>query len=172
MPSPNIGELLDFQTQLCDATASILTAGFAGLTPTFAPQVLVPRDSDTELTPRVEVGFEVGPALLQYGAIGQADPRQVPVAYHGNLTLRLVTTRPDDNARMSPLHPVMVGYSRYFMSAGAKLFTQTNLPWLQILEMLPAQCGSQLQDHKEQDVDVLTWAVKFAIRNEYWPALA
>lgn len=172
MPSPNIGELLDFQTQLCDATGSILTAGFAGLTPTFAPQVLVPRDSDTELTPRVEVGADIGIAIRQYTTIGQASPRQVPIAYEFALSLRMVTTRPDDNARMSKLHPVLVGYGRYFMSAGAKLFTETNLPWLQILDLWPTQCGSQLQDHKEQDVDVLTWAGKFAVRDAYWPALA
>lgn len=171
MANPNIGELLDFETQLEAAGASVLTAGFGGITPPLAPQILVSRDSDTEETPRIAVQFDTGVPILQYGAIGQANPKQVPVAYQGVFTLSLATTRPTDNAKMDPLHPILRGFCRYFFSAGAKVFTETNLPWLQILEMLPAQCAAQLQQTKEQDVDVMTWNVKFAIRPEYWPLL-
>lgn len=171
MPNPNIGELLDFVTQLEAAGASILTAGFAGITPALAPQIVVSRDSDTLETPRIGVQFTVGPAILQFGAIGQANPKQVPVAYLGTFALTIATTRPNDNAKQNPLHGTLVGFSRYFFSAGAKAFTETNLPWLQLLEMLPAQCAAQMQENKEQDLDVLTWDAKFAIRDQYWPAL-
>lgn len=171
MPNPDIGQLLDFDSQIESAVNTILVAGFGGIAPPLTPQVVQTRDSDTMVTPRIEIKFDVGPAILQYGAIGQANPKQVPVAYRGNLSLTIVSTRPFENAAMTPVHNTLVGFSRYFMSAGAKQFNDATLPWLQMLEMIPAQCGSQLQDHKEQDMDVLTWDVKFAVRNEFWPML-
>ena len=172
MPSPTIIELYDFDTQIEDAVAAVLVAGLAGVTPALVAQVNVSRDSATLATPRIDVEFTRGPAILQYGAVGQADPRQVPVAYHGTITILISTTRPNDNALMTPVHGPLRGAVSYFLSAGAKVFTSSNLPWLQILEMLPAQGQRLTQQNKEQDVDALTFAVKFAINQSSWPATA
>lgn len=169
MPNPTIIELYDFETQIESAVKGIIQAGLvtAGLPDI---PVSVSRDSDVEVAPRVEVTFETGPADKQMTAIGQSNPKQVPAAYAGALTVKIVTNRPQDNAKMDPIHGPLRGAVRWILSAGAHPFNDTNLPWLQVLLMLPGQTGTQLQDEKEWDIDALVWNLKFAINNAAWPA--
>jgi hypothetical protein len=169
MPISSVLDLYDFEGQMEAAGKSILTAAFGGVTPPLTPQILISRDSDTEEVPRLELSFTPGAALDQMTAWGQANPKQVPAAYLGQFEARIVTGRPQDNAKIAPIHGILVGATRFFFSAGAKLFTDVNLPYLQILLMLPGPTKVQQQDHKEQDETVLTFDVKFAIRNDAWP---
>lgn len=166
MPAPDFATLYDFETQIEGAVVSAIVAFLAqaGIT----AQVERSQSSDTESTPRVEVNFTPGNALSQRTTIGQAVPKQVPNAFEGSLSIRVVTTRPipTDNA---DLHGPIRGWGRYVLSAEAKAFTTAILPYLQILEMLPAGSASQLYDEKQQDITELTFNVWFCVRNEAWP---
>lgn len=173
MAAPSIFDLLDFESPIEDGCKSVLQGVIAGISPALPSiQVNVSRDSDTSETPRYDLTFETGEPILQYGAIGQATPKQIPVAYVGRLRVMVVTTRPNDNARIDPLHGLMRAIARYAFSAQAKAFNQTNLPYFEILEMLPAGMKAQLQENKEQDISALEFSVKFAVRNDAWPATA
>jgi len=170
MPAPSIFDVLDFEGLLEPACKSVLQTVIAGISPALpAIQVNVSRDSDTSETPRYDLMFASGEEIPQYGAIGQADPRQVAVAYTGVLTALIVTTRPNDNARMDPLHSLMTAIARYAFSAQAKGFNETNLPYLQILQIVSIDYRPQLQENKEQDISELRFAFKFAVRNDAWP---
>lgn len=168
MPNPTIIELYDFETQIEGAVKTILVAGMSavGLP---AVSVHVTRDSDTQESPRLEVTFETGQADKQMTAIGQSDPKQVPAAYYGALTVKVVTQRPTDNARMDTLHGPLRGAVRWILSAGHHPFNDSNLPWLQVMLMLPAHTGTQLQDEKEWDIDAIVFNLRFAINNAAWP---
>lgn len=170
MPAPSIFDLYDFEGQIEAAAQAALVAMIAGVTPALpAIQVTVSRDSDTQVTPRFELMFATGEPILQYGAFGQANPKQVPVAFQGTLTVLVVTTRPFDNSAAAPFHGIMRGLARYCFSSGAKALNDTSLPYIQILELLPTGLRPQLQENKEQDIDALQFLVKFAVRNEAWP---
>lgn len=170
MAAPSIFDLYDFEGQIEGAAQAALEAMIAGVTPALpAVQVNVSRDSDTQATPRFDLMFATGEPILQYGALGQANPKQVPVAFQGLLTVLVVTTRPQDNAAAVPFHGLLRGLARYCFSAGAKVLNDTNLPYLQILELLPTGLRPQLQEDKEQDIDALQFSVKFAVRNDAWP---
>jgi hypothetical protein len=170
MPAPDFQTLYDFEDQIETAVAAVLTSV---LTPILTPlsltcPIFVSRDIDTKETPRVEVEFATGASLDQRGAFGQANPKQIPTSFTGVLTVGIVTTRPLDS--MSQAHGQIRGAVRYALSAGAKLFNTGNLPYLQILDLLPSSTAPNLQQNKEQDVTVLQYAMKFAISNDAWPS--
>ncbi len=173
MPATSIFDLLDPETSIEEACKTVLQGTLTGISPALPTiGISISRDSDTNETPRFDLQFASGEAILQYGAIGQANPKQVTVASNGTLTVSVVTTRPNDNARMDPLHGLMRAIARYTFSPQAKVFTTSNLPYFEILEILPAGMRPQMQENKEQDISVLQFAVKFAVRNDAWPATA
>lgn len=166
MPAPNYATLYDIETQMEGATVSAIEFFLAAAS--IDIQVSRSQESDTAQTPRVEVEFSHGAAMLQRTAMGQAMPKQVPNAFEGSFAVRVYTSRaiPTDNA---DLHGTIRGICRYVLSAGAKGYNQTILPYLQILEMLPTGASPQIYDEKEQDITELNYHVWFAIRNEAWP---
>ncbi len=166
-------QFYDFESQLELGAKTILVAGVASITPALpAVQVLVTLDPDTKKVPRLECMAGTGHPILQYGAIGQADPKQVPVAFESVLSILVATGRVQDSGRMNPIHGPLRAIVRYFMSAGAKQWNDMNLPNLQILEILPIGIRPQLQENKAQDWDVLQFQIKFAIKPSVWPAIA
>lgn len=171
MPAPDVFALYDFETQLEDAVSGIITAGLAGTIPAITCEVSVTRSSTTNNTPRVGINCSPGSPLGHWTAQGQANPKQVPDMFNATLAIEISTTRPIDNALTDPLHGVIRGLCRYYLSAGAKVFNGTNLPYLQVLDMQPASSSSGVPEaNKEQDMTVLLYAVKFAINPSAWPA--
>lgn len=167
MAAPDFATLYDFETQMEDALASAITTILTAASIT-AP-VSVTRDVETNDTPRVEITFSPGNALTQRTAIGQATPKQVPNSFQGAYSVKIVTSRQiiPDNAE---LHGTIRGWVRYVLTAGAKGFNTSNLPYIQILEMLPTSATAQIYDEKQQDISELNHEVWFAIRNDAWPA--
>lgn len=166
MPASTYADLYDWETLIENGIASAISTILSATS--IAGQVNVTRGTETESTPRVDVTFSPGISLGQMTAMGQANPKQVPGAFDGTLTLRISTARAieDDNAE---LHGQIRGWVRYVMSAGARGLNTTILPYLQILDMLPSGSASQIYDEKSQDITELSYAVKFAIRNDAWP---
>ena len=171
MPAPSIFDLYDQASMIEPACQTVLQATLDGVTPALpAIQISISRDSDTSTTPRYEITFEPSEEISQWGAIGQANPKQVAVAFNGILTVRVITTRPNDNARMDPLHGLMRGMAGYTFSAQGKAFNDTTLPYLQILQIVSLGMKAQLQQNKEEDISELRFGFKYAVRNDAWPA--
>ncbi len=173
MPATSIFDLYDQASLIEPACETVLQATLNGITPALpAIAINVSRDSDTHITPRYELTFDIGEEIPQWGAIGQANPKQVPVAFNGVLTVKVVTTRPNDNARMDPLHGLMRGMAGYTFSAQGKAFTESNLPYLEILQIVSLGMRAQMQENKEEDISELRFGFKYAVRNDAWPATA
>lgn len=173
MAAPDVFTLYDFEGQIEPTIAAILTTALAGTVPPITCQVSVTRDSTTNDTPGISITVSPGAPLGHMTAAGQANPKQVPDMFDATLTVSISTTRPIDNALTDPLHGILRGLCRYYLSAGAKVFNDTNMPYLQIIEMLPASSASGIPEaNKEQDMTVLIYSLKFAIRPDAWPATA
>lgn len=167
MAAPDFFTLYDWETQLEGAAASVLTAALTAASIT--ANVYTSQVSSTKQTPWIELDFLPGRALDQRTAIGQASPKIVPNAFEGILLATVVTTRPIDEALVTPLHRTLRGLVRYAFSAGAKSFTGVNLPYIQILDMLPEAAPGTLYDEKEQDKTELAFHLIWAIQNSAWP---
>lgn len=165
MPAPDYATLYDFETQMEGAWQSVLLEFLAPLGIT---QVFVTRDDAVLDTPRVEVEFHVGNALNQRKAFPGPPYREIPNAFNAALVVRVVTTRAlaENKVQHGPLR----GLLRYNLSASAnRIKAQTNLPYLQILEMLPASSVPRIIDEKEQDISEMQYSMQFAINNNAWP---
>lgn len=163
---PDIYDLYNFEDQF-EGTSSAglkLRLSRAGLNKV---QVLTSRDKPIKETPRIELSFSLSQSMTQRTAAAQAVPRQVPNAFEAIFTASVVTTRALDVAN-APDHGRIVGLVRYNFSAAAKAFTAENLPFLQVMEMLPEAQSPRVIDQKGQDVTVLTYHVWFAINNGSW----
>lgn len=169
MAAPDFFTLYDWETQLEGAGKAVLDATLtaAGIDAT----VYTSQSPDIKETPRVELQFLPGRALDQRTAQGQANPKIVPNAFEGIIYARVITTRPIDQGG-ALLHGTLRGLVRFAFSAGAKAFTGANLPYLQILDMLPEAGAHQLFTEKEQDITELAFYLKWAIRNDAWPSSA
>lgn len=159
--------LYDFEGQIETAAAGIMSASLT--TFGLSANVSTSQQQPTKDTPFIEILFNPGRAMEQRTAAGQASPKIVPNAFQGTLYVTIGTTRPFDQALSSPLHPQLRSLVRYTFSAGAKLFNSTNLPYLQILDMLPESAPHTIFDEKQQDITTIAFFVQFAINNSAWP---
>jgi hypothetical protein len=158
-PAPDFETLYDFETQVEDAFEAILKAN--GI-----PNVFTSRAPDTITTPAVVLRFVTGQVASQRALRGNP-PRLVPNGFEGTLIAEILTGRRLADA---PVHGPFRGKVRYLLSAAANVIDQTNTPWIQILDFLPAGGTPQITDEKEIDRSALHFAMKFAIRNEAWPS--
>ena len=159
MPAQDIDTLYDFESQMEEAFAGILTAdGF--------PHVYTSRDPEKIITPAVVLRFATGAALSQRALRGDP-PRLVPCAFEGTMIAEIITGRrlPD-----APDHGPFRGRVRFLLSAAANLIEDRNMPWLQILDFLPGGTSPAMTEEKEIDRSAIHFAMKFAIRNEAWPS--
>lgn len=164
---PDAYDLYNFEDQTEGAASDGLEARLAAAG--MDVQVLTSRDAPIKDTPRIELSFSLSQSMVQRTAAAQAVPKQVPNAFEAIITASVVTTRAiaEDNAND---HGRIVGLVRYHFSAAARPFTSSNLPLLEILEMLPEAQSPRVIDQKGQDVTVLTYHVWFAIANASWAA--
>jgi len=166
----DVYDLHDFEDQLEPAVRTAIQAQLALAGITSAVQVLVTRDAYVDDTPRIEISFSLSIAMQQRTTQGQATPKQTPNAFEGKISVSVITTRgvtPDN----SDIHGRLRGVVRWTMAAGSKAFNSVELPYLQILELLPEAQSPRVMDEKEQDVSVLDYHIWFAIQNSAWPAL-
>jgi hypothetical protein len=154
-------QIYDFETAIETVFAQILQTQFSGM----VENVVITRARDILDTPRVELTLTVGEALRQRRSMGTPS-REIPNAFNGVLSARLVTSRELNGGS----HGKLRGLLRYYLSASANLVNGGNLPYHQILEMLPAQSTPQIIDELQQDVSELHYSIQFAINNAAWPA--
>lgn len=169
MPAPDFATLYNFEDQMEDAWQSVLLNALADQS--VDADVYVTRDIRSKTTPSVEVEFIVGSAGTQrHGVVKAGQPyREVPNSFNGSLIVRVVSTRalPVNTAQ----HGKIRGAVRYTLTAAANVIkANTNMPYLQILEMLPAASTPRMIDEKEQDITEFTYAMQFAIDNSAWPS--
>ncbi len=165
MPAPDLPTLYDFETQIESAFQSVLQAAL--LTASIVCQVIITRDSAIDDTPRIELQCTVGAPLSQRrgtGTIG-VNYREIPIAFGFKLSATVITTRPTNDNE----HGAIRGLTRFNLSAAANVITARNLPYLQILEMLPAGSPPAILDEKQQDKSLLEYDGWFAIQNSAWP---
>lgn len=158
-PAPDFSTLYDFETPIETAFAAILKAnGIANVYPS--------RDPNEIMTPAVVLRFVTGSCGMQRIVQG-IPPRQVPKDFEGLMIAQVVTGRKLADA---PKHGPFRGLVRYLFSPSANLINQVNMPWVQIVEFLPAGGTPQTTDEKELDRSELHFAMKFVIRDSAWPA--
>jgi hypothetical protein len=165
----DIYDLYDFDDRIEDAIKAVLVAELTAATITC--EVWTSREGGKKGTPRLEVSFSLHSAMAQRTAAGQATPKQVPNSFEGSVAITLSTTRPSV-AGNADQHGRIRGLARYVMTAGAKKFNGTNLPGIQILEMLPEEQTPRVYDGKSQDLSILGYRIWFAIPNNAWPSTA
>ncbi|MBS0328220.1 MAG: hypothetical protein JSR30_00075 [Proteobacteria bacterium] len=165
MSAPDVATLYDFENQIEPVVKAALAAALSAASITC--QVMVTQDVAVKDTPRVELELVMGGPNIQRTAIGQANPRQVPNALYFTFNATVVTTRVNDQS--SPVHGKIRGITRFLLSPASKIFDGSALPYLQMLEILPAATAPQVQQDKEQDMTVLSYSGIFAIRNDAWP---
>ncbi len=159
----NIGDPVE------DAAKAVLAALAATYFSAAQVQILTTRDLAVKATPRIELAFSLGSPLSQRTTAGQAAtaPRQVPNAFQFTLNALVATTRPvgSENA---DIHGRLVGMVIYGLSAANHPFGDSNLPLYQVLDMMPAQVGTRVQDKKSQDFTPITFQGTIAVRNGAW----
>ena len=168
MAAQDFDALYNFEDQIETAIAAVLVAALAAGPTPIACQVLTSRDFATKQTPRLEVEFATGKAMNQRTTAGQANPRQVPSAFEGTLTVSVVTDRQTEQS--VAVHGILRGRARFNLSAAAQPFTSINIPNLQILDMLPANTVPGMQTDKEEDITAMSYSVMFGIQNNAWPS--
>ena len=168
MPAaPDLLTLYDFEDQLESPTAAILTAALAaaGITANvYTSQVL-----GIKTTPRIDVQFLPGRALNHRTATRQTVAKEVPDMFDGTLYCTVATTRAVDQAGNAPIHGKLRGLIRAALSAGKGNYNSTNMPYLQILDMLPEAAPHTLYDDKDLDLTAVAFFVQFGILDTAWP---
>lgn len=157
-PAPDFKSLYDFETQLEAIFAKILTAG--GVV-----RVYTSRDIEAILTPAVVLRAVTGSPAMQRTLRG-TPVRLVPNAYEATILVEIITGRRLPDAHE---HGPLRGLVRYLLSPEPNQIDETNAPWVQVLEILPAGGTPEMTDDKEQDRSVLQFAVKFVVRDTAWP---
>lgn len=166
MPAPDIQTLYDFESQIEGAFETLLAAQF--LAKSITCSTSVSRDLSIDSTPRVEIVLSLAASLNQRTTIGQATPKQVPNAFAGNLAISVVTTRGTNRSSHGPIRGVV----RYVMSGANGILSDVVLPYLQILDLVPAASAPEVYAEKDQDITVLNYAIAFAVKDSAWPATA
>lgn len=169
MPAaPDFDTLFDFETQFEALWKSVFDIALAERSLDFV-ETATARAIATKESPRIEIVFQTGPGIDQFGARRQAtNPKQGQIAFQGNLSVTVVTGRAIA-ANNAGLHGRLRGMTRYLLTAGAKVATPINLPYLQIMLQTVAASSPQIYDEKQQDKTELVYAVQFAIQNGAWP---
>jgi len=161
MPAPSYDVLYDLEGQLEGPFAAILKAN--GLA-----NVYTSRDDDQIQTPAVVVravvqGLAPNPQWKMMGT----PQRQIPISFEAMLIAEVITGRRNPDA---PQHGAIRGRVRYLFSAAANLILSSNFPYLQIVQILPQGGTPKITDDKELDRSEIHHSVKFAIRDDAWPA--
>lgn len=133
-------------------------------------RVSISKDPALLTTPRIELQFTTGPAMAQRTTAGQTgQKKQTPNAFEGTLGVKLSTTRPIPNGN-AELHVILYGLIMYELSPGARRVNGTNLPNLQIMDMVLENTHETVFDPKEQDETTFLFHLWFAINNGVWPS--
>lgn len=166
MTAPDFPTVYDLETAIEEAFGPAL----AGLITEFGLHATVVTSRNREFmdTPRVELYAAVGGVLSQRTTANQARPKEQPNAFDITLTAVVVTTR-SIVAENSEEHGPLRGTVRYAFSAGWRAISDSNLPWHQLMDFLPAGSTPQLLDAKDNDKTELTYAGKIAVKNTAWP---
>jgi len=159
MPAPNLATLYQFEGQLDSAFSSVLSASG---TPAFFAHTTEEKPAD-----RIEVMAEIGAATDQLATNKEFN------TYNFNLTATAYTQR-DLDEPLPTRHRWLVGQIRARLSVlnSAANFTSGNLPYLQLLKLVPAGSASDFDNSQDraQDITRLQYAGQFAIISTAWPA--
>lgn len=162
MPAPDLETLLDFETQVEDATLEFLRADLD----LPSGQIYRAGDQVDLLTARVEVMFEVGEAQDPPVQRSSADPTLTYREYVGNLQVRVVTDAAENNT--IALHRKLRAQTRAALLINATNFDSENLAYLDIKYMRPS--GTTRETDEDFFVSEMGWDIRFAIRNDAWPS--
>ena len=170
-PAAFIGDAFNFE-DILEALFNTLLTGDSYLT---AQSVVIftRRSLNIQGTPRIELDADISSDLGYMSFLTQGNPgRQVPNAFNGTVTMRVVTTRAIDSALATPLHGKIRGRCRYILSASANLISSLSpAQYLQILELLPSQANMDIQPDKDTDTTFLSYRMKFQINDWTWPVI-
>ncbi len=168
MPAPDFQTLYDLETQLEVMWKAVLQPKVTAILASAI--VYTTRDPLTKKPNRVDLSVTIGAPLSQMTTANQARPKQQPNAFDFAISAVVCTSRAEGAASVT--HGPLRGVVRYALSAGARLATDQNLPYLQILDLLPFGGTPQVYDEKQTDKTELVFSGKVAIRNDAWPAQA
>lgn len=170
MPAENLTQLFAFESAIEAATRSILQA--AGL-----PDTYVSQGTDNLPPAYIEVTFSPGPAINQ--AVRLVGTESVETLdydfYDGQLTLRIVTPRTDDQpvlpAGVATMHESWAAGVRVALREAAAPFTEARLPYHAVKTIRPLGTERGLEPPPIlQDFTRLDFALQFGIRSTAWPA--
>ena len=154
MRASSLEQLFDFETAMEAAVVAALTA--AGIT------AHSQRDSADRKTPRVEVQFSSGAVT---GHMAMPGRTQIYDQFSGTLRLTVVT----DRAKNEASHSVFISKIRSKLYQPAKVFTEANLPFYDILDVQDQGLQIGVDPERNLDVTVNIYSIRFGINSEAWP---
>lgn len=170
MPAPNGHTLYDFESQLEAAFKDVLQYFMtqSGISAPIYTNTVEAEEETVLPSPRVILEASISSVVPQWGARGQGtNPKQVPVGRFFEVKATVVVTR-GDAVNLGPLR----GLCRFAFSAGAKGFNASNLPYLQILELVDVSSfPNVVSDDKSQQGAEITFGGSFAVKNDAWPSV-
>lgn len=164
-----LAQLYDFETQLENGFASALMTDSVFIADQV--QILASRSKATTATPRIEVECQLGAAsawsrMVQFA--GKPAAKQTPIGFAFAMVFRLVTTRQWSGTSPAIDHGYLRGELRVVLIAPSYPLTSGNLPNLQVLRFLPASSIPNVNNDKDEDISVLTYAGEVQIQDTAW----
>lgn len=162
MAAPNLQTLLDFETRF-ETAAETFLATATGLTTGTVYRTL---EQDEFVCPRLEVMFEVGQAFDPPDERSTSDATLTYRKYEGTLTVKVVSE--GTIAESYTGHRTYRAEVREALLISGSNFNATTLPYYDVQYMRPT--GTVYDAEGNEQVSTLTYEIRFAIRNDAWPA--
>lgn len=163
-PAPDLPTLLDFETQIEDATHAILTA--AGIT----AAITQARAAVNVPTLDIAIRFETGEALNHWGRTPSGKPHYD--IFNGRLEITLFADRDENADSTSAVYQqfqILRGKIAAALLEG--LYPFSGLAWLDVKSgfLRPLGRNAGLSESKLQDLCTMSWAMRFGIIKAAWP---
>ena len=164
MAAPDFATLFDFETQLEDAATTFLATA-SGLPES---SVFSTLDQDEFTVPRVEVMVEINEGIDPPVKRSTVSDVEEYLNYAATISIRVVTDALQDGTQAA--HRAMRGAIRGEMMQNGNNWTTTPslLPFYSVQYQRPM--GTSYEIDGDLAVSTLTYDIRFAIKNDAWPA--
>ena len=175
MPAANLYQLFAFEDQIQVAAKAVLEA--AQLTPVFT-RGDVSRITDAGYLVRFTRGAATGAqGQIPATALTEISNRMEFVQFQGTLDIVIALPRPS-NTIVSNTDGIYREIGALIGKVSAEFlriklpFTGSNLPYLDVSEILPQPAEWGVDEDHNLDVCTLSWQVTFSIKQSAWPSSA
>ena len=164
MPATNLYDLYKFEDVIEQAMAVLLTAN--------SITNAIQRGTASAATPRVEIKLVVGAQDARYYMRGTTPNYYgTPKSWIGNLTFTIITNRNLNSSTHTTYRSKirMLMHNRFSTTYWSSAFLSTNLPYHEIVDHEETGSTEEVQSEDNLDISSITFAIKFAIKDDAWP---